>query len=144
MTNPLIIPAAPLDAAELALDEAPLLMVNLLRFHDEARYDPGDGHAPCSGREAYYDRYVAIFRQLTAGQAIAPEWRGSVGAAIVGADGEAWDEVVIVRYPSVAAFRAIVDAAAYREIAAPHRRAALADWRLIATTPAPLAAGANA
>lgn len=44
------------------------------------------------------------------------------------------DTVALVRYPSVEVFRGLIADPAYLETAAPHRVAALADWRLFATT----------
>lgn len=131
-----------LDMAAQALADAPVLMLNLLRYNEQARYDGGDWPS-CSGREAYLTRYVPAFAEVTQGQGIAAEWVGTVHAALVSAADEAWDDVAIVRYPSFAAFRTMIESDAYREKADPHRRAALADWRLLATTPMPLT-GADA
>ncbi len=126
-----------MDAAARALGDGEVLMVNLLRYNAEARYDGGD-QPPCSGREAYFTRYVPAFAEVTQGQGIAAQWVGSVHAALVGPVDEAWDDVAVVRYPSFAAFRAMIEGADYRTKADPHRRAALADWRLLATTAMPL------
>ena len=126
---------AGVDAAERALAaDTPVMMVNLLRYREQAQYDGGT-LPPCSGREAYFQRYVPTFAAVTQGQGISAEWVGAVHAALVAPGGEAWDDVAIVRYPSVAAFRAMIESDAYRNQAAPHRLAALADWRLLATTP---------
>jgi uncharacterized protein (DUF1330 family) len=59
---------------------------------------------------------------------------GNVRGVLVGAEGENWDDIVIVRYSSFAALRRILESSAYEAEAAPHRRAALADWRFIVTT----------
>ena len=126
-----------MDEAARALGDGEVLMVNLLRYNDTAQYEGGD-QLPCSGREAYFTRYVPAFAEVTQGQGIAAQWVGSVHAALVGPADEAWDDVAIVRYPSFAAFRTMIEGADYRAKAAPHRRAALADWRLLATTPMPL------
>lgn len=75
---------------------------------------------------------------MTQGQDIGAQWLGKVHAAFVGPADEAWDDVALLRYPNFAAFRAIVESAAYQENADPHRHAALADLRLLATTPVPL------
>jgi len=53
-------------------------------------------------------------------------------ARLVGPPDEPWDEVALVRYPSFADFRRVVENPRYLREAVPHRRAALADWRLIA------------
>lgn len=122
-----------MDEAAQALGDGAVLMVNLLRYTTEARYEHGD-QPTCSGREAYFMRYVPAFAEVTEGQGIAAQWVGTVHAALAGPTEEAWDDVAIVRYPSFSAFRRVVESEDYRDKAAPHRRAALADWRLLATT----------
>ena len=110
---------------------APVCMLNLLRFR------------PNGGRDRYFGDYVAAFRAIMRDKGIdgiAPVWSGSVVGMVAGPDGEKWDAVLIVRYPSLAAFRAIVESDAYRDNAAPHRIGALIDWRLIAQTEVPLPA----
>lgn len=126
-----------MDEAARALGDGEVLMVNLLRYNASAQYEGGD-QPPCSGREAYFARYVPAFAEVTRGQGIAAQWVGSIHAALVGPADEAWDDVAIVRYPSFAAFRTMIEGADYQAKADPHRRAALADWRLLATTPMPL------
>ena len=39
--------------AEQMPDDAPILMLNLLRYREAADYPPASAHSPCSGREAY-------------------------------------------------------------------------------------------
>lgn len=133
---------AALDDAARRLGDEPILMVNLLRYHPQAAYagaEVGD-RAPCTGREAYFTRYVPAFVEAAKAFDVAPTWLGTVRAQLVAPAGEGWDEVAIVRYPSIAAFRSIVHSAAYQDHAGPHRIAALADWRLLVTTALPLPA----
>lgn len=119
--------------ASLPVDQ-PIFMLNLLRYRDEALY-PDRAELPvCSGREAYYTRYVPAFRKVAIPLGVKPTWLGSVGALLVAAQGEAWHDAALVRYPDFATFRAIVLNSDYRREAKPHRLAALADLRLIATT----------
>ena len=59
------------------------------------------------------------------------------GAGVAPA-GEQWDDVALVERPSFEVFRTLVESEAYRKEADPHRAAALADWRLIATGKADL------
>ena len=104
---------------------SPIYMLNLLRFR------------PDGGREIYLGSYVPAFRAIAAAQGIEgiePIWTGDVAGFVAGPEGETWDAILIVRYPSVAAFRAIVESDEYRDKAAPHRLAAVVDWRLIAQT----------
>ena len=116
--------ALDLLANELPAD-APIHMLNLLRFRVEG------------GREAYFQNYLPAFQAIVAEQGImgiSPIWLGSVAGHVAAPTTESWDAVAIIRYPSLGAFRSLVESEAYRERAGPHRLAALADWRLIAQT----------
>lgn len=116
----------------------PIFMVNLLRYNDQADYGADRDLPPCSGREAYFQRYVPAFGALAAGTGITPFWVGNVlGGVVVPAD-EDWDDVAIVEYPSFQVFRTLIESDGYKAEADPHRAAALADWRLIATSKAEL------
>ena len=123
-------------AAKVPANQA-ILMVNLLRYKEKATYDAGS-FPPCSGKEAYFERYVPAFAEVTQGMGIKPFWVGHVMAAVVAPADEAWDDVAIVEYPSFAAFLQVVGSDEYKAKADPHRAAALADWRLIATVTADL------
>lgn len=128
-----------LNAAAVAGSaDQPIFMLNLLRYHDRAAYPDGSGFAPCSGREAYTERYVSAFGKLAEGTGIKPFWIGNALAGVVAPADEQWDDVAIVEYPNFAAFRTLVESDAYKMEADPHRAAALADWRLIATSKADL------
>ena len=117
-----------------AIDElpkgVPVVMLNLLRFKDEAQYPEKYPHPPCSGAEAYQrysdalERYVADVggEVLSHGKALSP---------LIAPDGEDWDVMLLVRYPSAEAFKAMMAAPGYHEATA-HRTAALVDSRLIA------------
>ncbi len=110
-------------------DGQPIVMVNLLKFRDMASYR--DATSPCSGREAYQLYSRTAFRKVTeiGGQAI---WRGNAAGCLIAPDGEEWDEVLLVRYPSIGAFREMLADPEYRQCTF-HRTAALVDARLIAT-----------
>ena len=56
-----------------------------------------------------------------------------MAARIVGPADDVWDTVALVRYDSIEVFRGLIADSAYLTTAAPHRVAALADWRLFAT-----------
>ena len=115
-------------------------MINLLRFHEQAVYPDGSGHAPCSGREAY-QRYAAVALQKVQEVGGRPIWGGAVSHALIAPPGERWDEAVLVEYPERSAFLRMVGMPDYQACAV-HRTAALADSRLIATRAHPAAAGA--
>jgi uncharacterized protein (DUF1330 family) len=117
---------------ESAGADAPVVMINLLRYREKAAYPEGFDAEPCSGREAY-GRYgaVAIQRIATVGGRVL--WMGSVGTTVIAPKGEDWDDALLVEYPSRKAFIEMVSQPEYLA-AAPHRTAALEDSRLIATT----------
>lgn len=121
-------------------DNEAIHMVNLLRYRSQADYGPGTDLPTCTGREAYFQRYVPAFHEIVAGRDIKPIWLGSVAHSLVVPDAERWDDIAIVVYPSYAVFRQVVESAAYKKQADPHRAAALEDWRLIATTAMPVPA----
>ena len=124
-----------LEAADRTLAEAgPVFMVNMVRYRDQAAYEPGTHLPPCSGREAYFQRYAPAFNRVAEGENHAVFWVGNVRGVLVGLDGEQWDDIVIVRYTSFASLRRILERSSYEEQAAPHRRAALASWKFIVTT----------
>lgn len=114
----------------------PVLMLNLLRFREQAGYGAEHSAVPCSGREAYaeYSRQVLPLLHGVGGQIF---WLGKAHCAVIAPAGEDWDEVLLVKYPNKEAFLQMIQSSAYRAIVH-HRTAALADSRLVATTEAPL------
>lgn len=80
-------------------------------------------------------RCIAAFAQVAKvapGEAFRPVFLGSVAATVVAPTGEAWDDIAIVEYASFDALRKIIETPEYEAEAAPHRRAALEDWRFVA------------
>ena len=112
--------------AEQMPDDAPILMLNLLRYREAADY-------PCSGREAYrrYSRTALAKVQGVGGRV---ELLAAAQVALIAPAGEQWDELLLVRYPSKAAFLGMLADPEYRA-ATVHRTAALADSRLIGCLP---------
>ncbi|MEM8559027.1 MAG: DUF1330 domain-containing protein [Bacteroidota bacterium] len=120
-------------AAFLQRDHAaPVVMLNLLRFREAADYGAHPNLAPpspISGREAYAE-YLRCTRPFLAkyGAEVVVHGRGE--AFLIGPDGPAWDAVLVVRYPSTAAFLGLAQDPAYL-VGAGHRTAALLDSRLL-------------
>lgn len=120
-------------AADAAIPaDTAVYMVNLLRFRDRADYGDRTDIAPCSGQEAYLQRYVPAFDRVADGAGTEIVWLGAVLAGLIAPPDERWHVAAIVRYPDVATFRRIVEDPAYLAEAEPHRSAALEDSRLIA------------
>lgn len=108
--------------------DQPVVMLNLLRFRDKASYD--EESTERSGREAYqlYMREAAECVSAVGAEVI---WSGhSVGSLIAPPD-ESWDQVLLVRYPSIDAFMTMIESSEYKGVVK-HRTAALSDSRLVA------------
>jgi uncharacterized protein (DUF1330 family) len=106
-------------------DAGPVVMLNLVRFAERSR----DGNG--SGRDAY-QRYSQAAIRLIKARGGTVLWAGAVEAVALGiADGNAWDYVVLVRYPSRAAFIDMVTSADYAA-ANVHRRNGVAAHVILA------------
>lgn len=114
-----------------APEATPLVMINLLRYRERAAYPPGSEAEPCSGREAY-QRYAELALRTVAEAGGRPVWLGEVASTLIAPAGEAWDDAVLVEYPSRKAFLDMIARPDY-QAASVHRSAALADSRLVAT-----------
>lgn len=118
----------PESLADLAVIEGPILMLNLLAFsemaHEGSIADGLTGHAAY----AEYGRRVFALGEVFTGEVLTA---GPWAAMVIGPDDKYWDEMLVVRYPSVAAFLDMVRDPEYQEVAR-WRTAAIADSRLIA------------
>ena len=126
----------PLTAEQITVLSAlppdkPVVMLNLLRFREQAAYS--DQQEACSGREAY-KRYSQTSLQTIAAVGGSVIFSGKASASLIAPPGETWHQVFLVRYPSVAAFRAMLSMPQY-QAAVRHRTAALEDSRLTPITP---------
>ncbi|MCW5747703.1 MAG: DUF1330 domain-containing protein [Alphaproteobacteria bacterium] len=100
-----------LNAAALAAlpDDAPVVMLNLMRFRDRSL----DGNG--SGWDAYL-RYSALTIKLIKAQGGTIVWTGTAEAVALGApEANRWDYAALVRYPSRRAFLAMMTSAGYAQ-----------------------------
>jgi len=105
----------------------PIVMVNLMRFH--ARSLDGDG----SGWDAYL-RYSALTVPMIKARGGTLLWTGDAKAVALGRqDGNQWDYLALVYYPSVAAFTNMMTSADYETRCDPHRRNGCAEHVIICT-----------
>ena len=116
--------------AELAAhpDDGPVVMLNLLKFKARA-----EGDAAATGEEAYRaygDMAVAMIEER-GGQVI---WAGRADQILIGDIAEDWDQVLLVQYPSRAAFLDMVSQPEYLE-AHEHRESGLERTVVVACTP---------
>lgn len=101
----------------------PVVMLNLLRYAE-------------GGREEYATYAEALrttFLPRHGGEVL---YVGDGSSALVAEDGQAWDTVLLVRYPSRAAFSRMVADPEYQQVTR-HRTAALTEAVLQATVPWP-------
>lgn len=120
--------------------DGPLVMINLLRYREAAAYPPGSDAEPCTGREAYqrYSDGVMPCIRDAGGRLV---WLGRVRLTLIAPAGEEWDDAILVEYPSREAFLGMLASEQYQACAG-HRTAAVADSRLLETTPGRAAPGA--
>jgi len=117
-------------------DGGPIVGVNLMRYRDRAAYPSGApvaGGTHISGREAY-GRYWAVASQEVAKVGGAPVIEGHAMFPLIMPEGEHWDDVVLVKYPSRDAFVDMQKSPTY-QAALPHRDAGVEDTRLLFITP---------
>ena len=119
--------AEALEAMAAGDPDEPVVMLNLLRYRETAQ--AGHGVDGLSDRQAYevYGRRFAGLHPRFGGE---PVWMGRPGRSLIG--DEAWDLVMLVRYPTRRQFVDMLKDPDYQAIA-PIRAAALADSRLIET-----------
>ena len=119
-----------------AAPDQPIQMLNFIRFRETAEYPEGHEHAAkgWSGQRAYQQYGTEIAGPISrAGAKIV--WQNTARGTIIGPDGEAWDSIFVVEYPTPIAFQTMVSDPEYLAGAA-NRTAAVADSRLYMTTPA--------
>ncbi|MEM8560822.1 MAG: DUF1330 domain-containing protein [Pseudomonadota bacterium] len=113
--------------------DQPVVMLNLLKFRDRARYPQNSDYEPCSGVEAFARYGQAVLPMITRGGG-REIWQGQQAAMLIGPQDKQWHLAVLVEYPSSGAFLDMVSSDEYQQIVV-HRVAALEDARLIAHKP---------
>jgi hypothetical protein len=108
--------------------DGPVVMLNLLKFREQALYPNGSGEPAMTGAEAY-KRYQEAFT-ITVGHISQAEvlYDGPAEQVFIGMAGTPetdWDKVLLVRYPTRQHFLGMMADATYRE-ALVHRYAGLA------------------
>lgn len=107
--------------------QGPVVMVNLMRFRERSL--DGDG----SGWDAYL-RYSALTVPMIKARGGTLLWTGDAKAVALGRpDGNQWDYLALVYYPSVAAFIDMMTSKDYENSCDPHRRNGCADHVIICT-----------
>ena len=127
-------PAA-FDAFKALPRDAPIQMINLVRFRASAAYpdDHAQAEAGWTGAEAYrrYGKESGPIFARVGGKII---WSGSPELILIGPTDEHWDTAFIAQYPTASAFLEMVTDPDYRR-AVIHRQAAVETSRLIRCRP---------
>ncbi|HAU77960.1 MAG TPA: hypothetical protein DCW88_21325 [Agrobacterium sp.] len=122
------------DAAE-RLGGNPVVMINLLRFRESPHYPGGFVDMKETSRAAYYEGYAGVFQEIASKLGIISErlYVGSRAMTLVSTEDEQWDDIVMIRYDSFSDLLSIIGHPDYLSRAEPHRQAAVANWRFIAS-----------
>ena len=108
--------------------DQPVVMVNLMRFRERSL--DGDG----SGWDAYL-RYSALTVPMIKARGGTLLWTGNAKAVALGVeDGNRWDYVALVYYPTVDAFIDMMTSGDYENRSDPHRQNGCAEHVIIATS----------
>lgn len=111
--------------AAAADNQAPVVMINLLQFGPDGA--------------ANYQRYAKEVQPFLDAVGATVLYAGDASHVVAGdIDRPFWDAIVVVRYPSRAAFVSMATSQDYYQRAHVHRAAALESTHLIATDPWPI------
>ena len=106
---------------------APVVMMNLMRFRERSL--DGDG----SGWDAYL-RYSALTVPMIKARGGTLLWTGDARTVALGRqDGNQWDYLALVYYPTVSAFVDMMTSKDYEQRCDPHRTNGCAEHVIIAT-----------
>jgi len=89
-----------------------------------------------SGKDIYLQRYLPAFYDAVKRlekKDVKLTLHGMPSGGVVVSDGEEWDVIAVVTYPSFKVFRDIVESREYIEEADHHRLACAADHKLVST-----------
>jgi hypothetical protein len=116
-----------IEGLEAMEHQGAVVMVNLMRFYQRSL--DGDG----SGWDAYL-RYSALTVPMIKARGGTLLWTGDAKAIALGPqDGNRWDYLALVYYPSVAVFMEMMTSADYENLCDPHRRNGCAAHTIICT-----------
>ena len=107
--------------------DGPVVMVNLMRFRERSLDGCG------SGWDAYL-RYSALTVPMIKARGGTLLWTGDAKTVALGKpDGQQWDYLALVYYPTVAAFIDMMTSKDYEQRCDPHRTNGCAEHVIIAT-----------
>lgn len=112
--------------------QGPVVMLNMLRFKEEADYSNLAHLAPNStiSGQAAYDKYMECTMPFLKDAGSEILFYGESNSFLIGPTEEKWDRILLVKHAGVAEFMKFAQKEGYLKIAG-HRTAALADSRLL-------------
>jgi len=123
------------DAFKALPRDAPINMLNLIRYREHAQYPEGHEHAGkgWSGKRAYeeYGKTSGPIFTRVGGSIV---WRGQLEAVLTGPADEHWDAAFIAAYPNSGAFFEMITDPDY-QLAVVNRQAAVLTSRLVRFAP---------
>lgn len=127
-------------ASKLIPPNEPYIMMNLMKFKPRGKYPAsykGPQPGSITGRESYM-KYKDMFieRATEMGVEISIVFLGRAHTQLAAGpqEGESWDVVLLVTFPSWAAFKSVLEDDKYKQEIQPHRLAALQEFRSFAVT----------
>ncbi|CEL10584.1 hypothetical protein ASPCAL13701 [Aspergillus calidoustus] len=111
-------------------EDHPVFMLGLLQWHEQAQYPEGNSHPACTGREAWFERFVKeISRPAIEAGDVEILYEGLPTSRVLG--NETWDMVALVKFTNINIFRNTVGSDDYAPSILEHRDAALKNWNLL-------------
>jgi hypothetical protein len=116
-------------------EDHPVFMFSLFQWNEQAKYSEWSSHPPCSGQEAWFERFIKeISRLATESGDFKIVYQGSPTSSILG--NETWDWVALVKFTNIGTFRNTIGSDDYAPTTLEHCDAALNNWQsLFFTSP---------
>ena len=118
-------------------DHHPWVLVNLIRFNHRVTKDDGETIPGALAYDQYFDACRPVLDRFGAKVLWAGDAQFAVAGVSRGRSGESqseWDRVVVIRYPTPAAYRAFVGDPQFRQALA-LRNAAVAETQVLVCSP---------
>ncbi|KAF7591298.1 hypothetical protein BBP40_001674 [Aspergillus hancockii] len=111
-------------------EDHPVFMLGLLQWHEQAQYSERSSHPPCSGREAWFERFLReISRLATEAGDFEYVYQGLPTSGVFGS--ETWDLVALVKFTNIDVFRNTFGSDDHAPSTLEHRDASLKNWKLL-------------
>lgn len=111
-------------------EDHPVFMLGFFRWKEQAEYSEGSSHPPCSGQEAWVERFVKeISRLATESGDFEIVYHGLPTSRVLGS--ETWDLISLLGFPNIGTFRNTIGSDDYAPTIFEHFDAALKNWQSV-------------